>query len=228
MLKNILTKNEYPSEIVAKEIEKFIKKKQDTISEAIGTKIVSEDNLNKNKTRFIVLPYVSNKADRFAFRLKKLVKENFPQVEFSVAFKTPNTIGSMFPFKDNIKNILDSSLVIYKLRCKGSKDEECGQEYIRKTQRILRHRIKEHSRQASYNKSACYTHTFKFPDHEIDYEGVEVIDSASSDRKLQVKESLHILKKQPELNKQINSEANAYNIKTLIVKAYPQHHAEQE
>ena len=74
------------------------------------------------------------------------------------------------------------------------KDLECGQEYIGKTERILRHRIKEHSRQASYNKSACFTHTLKFPDHEIDYEGVEVIDSASSDRKLQVKELLHILK----------------------------------
>ena len=228
MLKNILTKNEYPSEIIAKEIEKFIEKKQVTISEANDPKIVSEGNLNKNKTIFIVLPYVSEKADRSAFQLKKLVKENFSQVEFNVAFKTLNKIGSMFPFKDNIKNILDRSVVIYKLRCKWSKDVECGQEYIGKTDRILKHQIKEHSRKASYNKSACYTHTLKFPDHEIDYEGVEVIDSASSDRKLQVKELLHILKKQPELNKQINSEASAYNIKTLIVKAYPQHQAEQE
>ena len=107
MLKNILTKNEYPSEIVAKEIERFIKKKQDTISEAIGPKIVSEGNLNKNKTRFIVLLYVSKKAERFEYRFKKLVKENFPQVEFNVAFKAPNTIDSMYPFNDKIENILD-------------------------------------------------------------------------------------------------------------------------
>ena len=36
----------------------------------------------------------------------------------------------MFPFKENIKNIIDRSLEIYKLRCKGSKDVECGKEYI--------------------------------------------------------------------------------------------------
>ena len=36
------------------------------------------------------------------------------------------------------------------------------------------------------------------------------------------------MKKQPELNKQINSEASAFNSKTLIIKAYPQHQAKQE
>ena len=56
----------------------------------------------------------------------------------------------------------------------------------------------------------------KFPDHKIDYEGVAVIDSVSSNRKLQVKELIHISKKQPELNEQINSETSAYNIKALI------------
>ena len=63
---------------------------------------------------------------------------------------------------------------------------------------------KEHSRKASYNKSACYAHKLKFPDKENDFEGVEVINSASTNSKLQIKELLHILKKQPELNKQIN------------------------
>ena len=93
ILKNILNKNKNPTEIVAKEIETFIKKKQDTISDLIGPKLVSEGNLNKKKTSFIVLPNVSKKADRFAYRLKKLVKENFPQVEINVAFKIPNIIG---------------------------------------------------------------------------------------------------------------------------------------
>ena len=71
---------------------------------------------------------------------------------------------------------------------------------IRKTKRILRHPIKEHIRKASFKKSACFIQTIKFSDHEIDYEGVDLIDSASSDRKLKVKELLHILKKQLELN----------------------------
>jgi len=37
-----------------------------------------------------------------------------------------------------------------------------------------------------------------------------------------MKELLHILKEQPELNKQLNSQSD-FKIKTLIIKAYPQH-----
>jgi hypothetical protein len=37
-----------------------------------------------------------------------------------------------------------------------------------------------------------------------------------------MKELLHILKEQPELNKQLNSQSN-YEIKILIIQAYPQH-----
>ena len=92
----------------------------------------------------------------------------------------------------------------------------------KKNVRIPRHRFKEQSRQASYKKSACYTLTLKFLDQEVDY--VEVIDSASFDWKLQVKELLYILKKQQELNKQINSEVS--DSKTN--KTYPQHQVEKE
>ena len=38
--------------------------------------------------------------------------------------------------------------------------------------------------------------------------------------KLRMKELLHILKEQPELNKQLNSQSD-YEIKTLIIQAYP-------
>jgi hypothetical protein len=37
-----------------------------------------------------------------------------------------------------------------------------------------------------------------------------------------MKELLHILKEQPELNQQLNSQSD-YKIKTLIIQAYPQH-----
>jgi hypothetical protein len=46
-------------------------------------------------------------------------------------------------------------------------------------------------------------------------------NKASTDFKLRMKELLHILKRKPELNKQLNSQSN-YDIKTLIIAAYPQ------
>ena len=51
---------------------------------------------------------------------------------------------------------------------------------------------------------------------------IKVIDRASSDFKLRMKELLHILKNKPELNKQMNSQSK-YEIKTLIITAYEQH-----
>ena len=71
-----------------------------------------ENNLYLIKT-FIVITFseVYGKLckfilkERFAFRLKKLVENNYPQFDLNVVFKTPKTIGSLFSFKDNIKNI---------------------------------------------------------------------------------------------------------------------------
>ena len=57
--------------------------------------------------------------------------------------------------------------------------------------------------------------------HKIDYDGIEIIDRADNNMKLQVKELLHILKQKPTLNKQLNAQSN-YDIKTIIVKAYQQ------
>ena len=56
----------------------------------------------------------------------------------------------------------------------------------------------------------------------MDYSGIEVIDRASSDFKLRMKELLHILKSKPLLNKQMNAQSK-YEIKTLIIQAYEQH-----
>ena len=47
------------------------------------------------------------KADEYAVRLKNLVCSNFPQVDFNVAYKAPFTIGELFPYNDNIKNVQD-------------------------------------------------------------------------------------------------------------------------
>ncbi len=63
--------------------------------------------------------------------------------------------------------------------------------------------------------------------HRIDYENAQIIDTASSDLKLRVKELLHILKTEPSLNKQLKAQSD-FDIKTLIVQAYPQFRQENE
>ena len=149
----------------------------------------------------------------FGKRLKNLVESNFEQVEINVAFETSKTIGSYFPFKDNVKKKESESYVVYKLACKV-----CNECYIGKTARILAHRMKEHGTVGS--ESACQKHVESNEGHYFDFNDVEIVDRAETDFKLKVKELLHILRQKPSLNTQLNSQSS-YNIKTLIIRAYP-------
>ena len=203
-LRVILAKNEYPENVIKDTIDKYIAR----------ITIPNQPKPQKEIKRFIVLPFANSKVEDFAVRLKALVQENYSQVDFNVAFKAPNTIGNMFPFKDRTRDTESQSLVVYKINC-----TTCNAEYIGKTERILIHRIKEHTKS---DKSACYQHTIDNPGHVMDYENIEVIDRASNDFKLRMKELLQILKRKPGLNKQMNAQSK-YEIKTLIIQAYEQH-----
>jgi len=120
----------------------------------------------------------------------------------------------MFPFKDNMKNQTEKALVVYSVKCK-----KCQREYIGKTKHRLCTRMNQHKSNIS---SSCRLHELEHPGHVIDYDNVQVIDSASNDFKLQIKELLHILKRDPDLNKQYNSQSSV-EIRTLTINAHPQH-----
>ena len=202
-LKVILTKKQYPFKAIEQTINKFVEKQN--MAEDVVTK--------KTEERYLKLPYVSRKCEEFAYRLKKLVETNFQQVQFNVAFQTPLHIGKLFPFKDNVKNIQDRSHVIYNIKCSN-----CIDDYIGMSKRILSIRVKEHRNPKG--NSACTNHEL-LTGHRMSWENVTILDSAESELKLRYKELLHILKRKPELNKQLNSQSN-YEVKTLIIKAYPQ------
>lgn len=214
-LKTILARNDYPPEIIDETIKRFVERKtrQDT----------PPAEPEKPVKRFLKLPFVNTKCEDYARRLKTLVTTNYPQVEFNVAFQTPMTLGKLFPFKDNVKNVEDRSLVVYSITC-----ATCGDEYIGKTERSLHYRMKEHqhvpkksSGDQTKTSSACQRHLASFPSHRIDFSNVKILDTADSNHKLVIKELLHILKRKPAMNVQLGSQSS-YEIKTLLIKAYPQ------
>jgi hypothetical protein len=225
-LKTILAKNDYPDHVIDREINKFVANRSKATPPS-----TDEQPPQPNKppqppeqqqppidtqppTRFIVLPYVSHKAEGFAKRLKGLVNTYYPKVDFNVAFKTPNEIGKFFPFKDNIKKTESRSLVVYRIKCAN-----CDASYIGKTERILIHRLNEHRKS---NNSACFQHEHENRGHKMAFERVEILDTADSNYKLELKELLHIIHHKPTLNRQLNSQSQ-YNVKTLIIAAYPQY-----
>jgi hypothetical protein len=62
----------------------------------------------------------------------------------------------------------------------------------------------------------------KIPIRKMDFNNVKAIDRAAYDFRLRIKELMHIIKLEPSLNKQLNSQSN-FDIKTMIITAYPQH-----
>ena len=109
------------------------------------------------------------------------------------------------------------SLVVYRIKCKT-----CGDEYIGKTERILAHRMKEHDN--PNGNSAIQMHKKAHPDHEIDSSNIEVLDRASNNTKLMIKEMLHINETKPALNTQhsakYKNDKNTFNnqqLNTLII-----------
>ena len=213
-LKTILAKNEYPESIINKEISKFVERKlrdeqqppdelqhqsqpqqQHQSQPQQQPQTQKQPEQTSKQRRFIVLPYSNYKVEEFAERLTKLVNNTFPQVDLKVAFKAPNEIGKLFPFKDNIKEPHLQSLVVYRIKC-----ATCGDEYIGKTERILTHRIKEHNN--AKKDSAIQMHKRENPSHQIDATDIEILDKADNNFKLMLKEMLHINKLKPVLNTQ--------------------------
>ncbi len=168
---------------------------------------------NKKKKVFITLPYTNSNCDKVAEELKKLVNIYYDDIDLNVAFKAPKTIRDYFPYKDKVTDILEKSLVVYHIKCK-----DCANDYIGETKRTFKKRLAEHRNPKS--ESALSKHQ-QATNHTIDFENAQIIDSAENNKMLKIKELLHILKKQPTQNKQLNSQSS-FEFKALLLNVYQQ------
>ena len=99
-------------------------------------------------------------------------------------------IGKLFPYKDR-QSPLPSVGVIYQLTC------SCGQKYIGQTKQNLITRLNEHrTRQSS---EVCKL-LMENPKHTVKFDLPIILDRSNYSTKLRIKETLHIAKRQPQLN----------------------------
>ena len=120
-------------------------------------------------------------------------------------------LRNLFKFKDKLTDKFRQSCVVYRLNCL---EPTCKKFYIGQCDRILGLRLQENCRKTTPktpNKNAPYIHS-EVTGHEIDYNGILIIDRADSKFKLGIKETLHIIESKPELNTLCTSE---FDIKTL-------------
>jgi hypothetical protein len=188
ILKQILYKNEYPPKIVTNTIQKFLYEKKNP-----KTKRDTSYDVPKKKV-FLVLPYYRG-AEDIKKEITKLVQNSFPQVDFRFAFKSHSTLARSFSFKDQVDKNMRSKIV-YRINCL-----DCEKFYVGKTKRQFLQRKIEHK---IHENSSVYKH-MTTENHRIDWDDMKIIDTARDDRRLLLKEMLHINNLKPQLNVQKSS-----------------------
>ena len=154
---------------------------------------------------FITLPYIGNSSNHCKKQLLNIVNKYFPQVNLRCIFVNRNTVGSLFPFKDQIP-LMMSSNIIYKYSC-----SQCQSTYIGETQRHLISRSCEHKGISPRTSmpfsnppfSNIREHALSF-DHPIKVDNFSVLARCPS-HDLRLLESIFIHKFSPNLNNQASS-----------------------
>ena len=194
-IKNILTKNCFPPDLVDREIKKFLSSK---FSEPNEKNSLKEQN-------YFTLPYIGNISKFTKTQISKLCLQFCKNTKFKLVF-TPFKIGSLFSSKDPVPLTLSSS-VVYKFICRS-----CNASYIGETQRHLNTRIKEHL--YSDKNSHVLQHLIA---NDVCHKSSDpccftIIDRASSPFRLKIKEALHIGWQNPVLNKQVKNVMVGINV----------------
>ena len=124
-------------------------------------------------------------AEILARKIKTTVKDHFQNINPRIAFKSPATLGSHFPFEDKVVDPNKLSNVVYNLKCK-----QCNASYVGQTVRICYIHMLDH-------KTSKESHVFEHNNilrHEIAFKNVQILDRADSSLKLSYKEMLYIRK----------------------------------
>ena len=132
-LKAILQSNGYPLGFIEKVMGKMLNK----LHKSFDYEEVLNYNVPRAQVYFSTF-HLGDISKQIAQDLKKIVSENYPQVQLLITYKTHSAIGSRFGFKDKQPKLNQSNL-IYRYTC-----ECCKAFYIGKTERQLGMRISEH------------------------------------------------------------------------------------
>lgn len=146
----------------------------------------SQENSTSETTRPISvgLPYVSG--------LSEHLSRVFRAQDIRTYHKPYNTLRSILVHPKDRTPTEKKTGVVYDITC-----NDCGEHYIGETARTLEKRLGEHQKQTT---SAIREHQSQ-ANHEIDWEGVKILDKESVDVKRKIKEAIHIRRQRPTLNR---------------------------
>ena len=200
-LKNIMFKNNFPTEFVDRCVKVFFEKMFVKKSEVftVPKKVIN-----------ITLPFMGTDSLKIRSNLSKIAKTYFNCCKIQVMFKSDNRLGSYFRFKDKVP-LNARSFVLYKFKC-----SRCNSAYVGKTKRHYLVRMFEHlgislttgknyTFNPNNNNNTTVLNHINCNNCEATLDNFRIIGSARNDYTLCLKESLVIQLYKFNLNKTVKS-----------------------
>jgi len=180
----------------------FIFSTINTRLKTLANKFVTEINMNDNdklmmedKKNFFTIPYIKSISESFLPIARKY--------GFDIAYTIPNTLSRyIIRGKDRIDSMSQNDCV-YKISCSN-----CDSSYVGQTKRQLETRLKEHKSDIKKKNgmlSVVSNHRLDC-NHEMNWNGVAILDKESSYVKRIVSEMVHIKRQSNGLNKQSDTD----------------------
>ena len=183
---NLLKKNCFPGWIIRNITQKFFNKQRD-IDKKLNKSDQSTKRSNKQMFVFLKLQYLHRISTQIEKEIRDFLKHY--EIRLVVSLSTFN-IGKLFSYKD-CQSLLHSVGEVYQLTC------SCGQKHFGQTKRNLITRLNEHRTRQS---SEICRHLMENPKHNVNFDSPIILDRSNYSTELRIKETLHIAKRQPQLN----------------------------
>ena len=186
-LENTLKRNSFPPKIINREINKYLNKTYKS-----NNTTLEEENKTIN---YYKLPFLGITSKYTQIKISELCKNLCKKLTITLSFNTCK-VGSFLSSKSKPLPGLQS-FVVYKYLCPS-----CAASYVGETTRHWGVRVKEHL--LKDKKSHIYQHINMNNNctGKSDNSSFKIIDKASTEYTLKIKEAVHINWIKPTLNKQ--------------------------
>ena len=181
-----MNKNQFPTTLINKVTKKYLNLKLDKKPLENNTEV-------KTDTRFFKLPYIGKYPNIAQKKIQKLVKTLFKGIDVKVVL-TPFKISNKFSHKDPLPFHLQS-LIVYKSACAN-----CKVCYVGETTRHFITRINEHLQKDATSNIFKHLQESRACNNKDCF---SIIDRATTEYQLKIKEAMDIKWIRPKLNKKV-------------------------
>ena len=186
-LTTILKSNMFPSWLIDKSVQGYLRN--------VTTKEAPKHDVPNY--HFYKLPYIGFYSSYTRKKISSIINKYCKDLNVKVIF-SPFKLCNIFSPKDFIPDSLKSR-VVYKFTCAG-----CGARYNGETNRHFYTRVNEHLFRDKNSHIFKHLSFSKNCLDNCDVSCFKIIDNATSFYQLKIKESFHIERLKPELNKQVD------------------------